>query len=85
MNTILIIMLSMIAFSSNTLACGGDVPMSIPHIHDEEEMLNSVKYAQQNELKQTKLKQIDIYQIFSGKLEKHHHEVADHEKDIYAD
>ena len=84
MNKHLIITLSMIAFSSNTLACGGDVHMSIPHIHDEADMLNSVKHS---ELKQTALKRIDIHQIFAGKLEKHHHnhEVVSHEKEIKAD
>ncbi|WP_144210580.1 hypothetical protein [Shewanella donghaensis] len=85
MNKRQIITLSLIAFSSTTLACGGDVHMSIPHIHDEADMLNSVKNAHHSKLMQTELKQIDIHQIFAGKLEKHHHEVVSHEKEIKAD
>ena len=76
----LIISLSLLAVSFNTFACGGDVHMSIPHIHDEEELLISSKNAPESELKH-----IDIYQIFAGQLDTHHHETATHEEENDAD
>ncbi|MGF1763914.1 hypothetical protein [Aliivibrio kagoshimensis] len=76
MNKTLVIPFSMIAFSSLSLACSGDVHMSIPHIHDEDEMINSVSRNQHSELKK-----IDIHQIFAGKMEAHHHETTVQEEE----
>ena len=75
MNKKLLIALSMMVFSFNALACGGDVSMSVPHIHNEQELLVSINNASGGELKE-----IDIYQIFAGELalEPKHHEAAEH-------
>jgi hypothetical protein len=69
---------SQIFINTNGIACGGDVDMSVPHIHDEHAILIHVKNAKHSELKQ-----IDIYQIFDGKLEHehNHHETADHKEE----
>jgi len=67
-------------FSFNVIACGGDVDLSVPHIHNEHEMLIHVKNTKHSELKQ-----IDIYQIFASKLENNHHEAANHDDESKAD
>lgn len=64
MKKINLVSLSVFAFSSSVLACGNHVNMSTPHI-GELELLNSMQHSQDSELKT-----IDIYQIFSGELEK---------------
>ena len=60
MNKALLLLSPLLILSSNAFACSGDVQMSIPHIHNEEQMLISVRDSKQDELKR-----IDIYQIFS--------------------
>ena len=64
MKKIILVSLSMLAFSASAFACGNHVNMSSPHI-GELELLESMQHAQNEELKT-----IDIYQIFSGELEK---------------
>lgn len=75
MNKKLLTSISMIVLSFNALACGGDVSMSVPHIHDEQELLASINNTSGGELKE-----MDIYQIFAGELalEHKHHEAVDH-------
>jgi len=64
MKKIILVSLSMLAFSSSALACSNHVNMSMPHV-GELELLESMQHTQDEELKT-----IDIYQIFSGELEK---------------
>ena len=64
MKKIILVTLSLLAFSTGTLACANHVNMSMPHV-GELELLDSMQHTQDSELKT-----IDIYQIFSGELEK---------------
>ncbi|QFI38034.1 hypothetical protein FR932_09315 [Moritella marina ATCC 15381] len=57
---------NLVAF--NAFACGGDVDMTVPHIHDENGLLIAIEKANSSPSNQHALKQIDIYQIFSGEL-----------------
>ncbi|MDX2319951.1 MAG: hypothetical protein QNK26_05065 [Moritella sp.] len=57
---------NLVAF--NAFACGGDIDMSVPHIHDENGLLIAIENANSSQLNQPALKDIDIYQIFSGEL-----------------
>ncbi|WP_285164508.1 hypothetical protein [Shewanella goraebulensis] len=47
-------------------ACGGDVDMTVPHIHDENGFMIAIKQANNQPLKH-----IDINQIFAGELANH--------------
>lgn len=71
MNKIILMTISLLIFSSNAIACGAHVDFSIPHVHNEQELLDSIK-----NVKHSELKQIDIYQILEGKLENHQDEIA---------
>ncbi|WP_199711873.1 hypothetical protein [Alginatibacterium sediminis] len=57
-----------LSLSFDLMACGGDVSMSIPHIHNEDELIDVSKGSSKQSLKQ-----IDIYQIFAGELEQPEH------------
>jgi hypothetical protein len=65
MNKFVLMSILPIVFSCNVIACSGGVDMTVPHIHDVDDFLVSVEKAKNN-----KLKEIDIYQVFAGKLEK---------------
>ena len=79
MKKIILVMLSMLAFSTGALACGNHVNMSSPHI-GELELLESMQHSQDSELKT-----IDIYQIFSGELQKREPVINVFKRDIKAD
>jgi hypothetical protein len=53
----------------NTNACSGGVEMSIPHIHDEDDFLLSVRNAEKGELKK-----VNISQVLAGKIEHSSHD-----------
>ncbi|OCH15643.1 hypothetical protein [Aliivibrio sp. 1S128] len=59
--SMLIVGMNLLSF--NVIACGGDVDMTVPHIHDENGMLVAIEQTKNNSLKH-----INIYQIFAGEL-----------------
>lgn len=67
-STLSVVFLSGSLMSFNALACGGDVDMTVPHIHDENSLLIAIENANGDSSNQHALKEIDIYQIFSGEL-----------------
>ncbi|MEW6996957.1 hypothetical protein AADZ86_04525 [Colwelliaceae bacterium BS250] len=76
MNKIILMTISLLIFSSNAIACGAHVDFSIPHVHNEQELLDSIK-----NIKHSELKQIDIYQVLEGKLENNQDKIAMIDKD----
>jgi len=59
-----LVMLSLLIFSNGILACANHVNISTPHV-GEEELLNSMKNQHVGGLKK-----MNIYQVFSGELQK---------------
>jgi len=64
MKKIILFTLAILAFSSQVFACANHVNMSMPHV-GELELIQSMRHAES-----TELKEIDLDQIFAGKLQK---------------
>jgi hypothetical protein len=67
-STLSVVFLSGSLTSFNALACGADVDMTVPHIHDENGLLIAIENANGDSSNQHTLKEVDIYQLFSGEL-----------------
>ncbi|WOT06550.1 hypothetical protein [Shewanella youngdeokensis] len=57
----------MVFVSSSAWSCGGDVDLSIPHIHDDEAFMDAAKQS-----KHAAPKTISIADIFGGQLSQEH-------------
>ncbi len=66
LTTSFLFVISVSAMPLTVSACGGDVDMSVPHIHDENGFMIAIKQADNQPLKH-----IDINQIFAGELANH--------------
>ena len=65
----IVVILTCNIVSFNAIACGGDVDMTVPHIHDENGMFIAIEDAKSK--KDVPLKQLNIYQVFAGELALH--------------
>ncbi|MDR9826233.1 hypothetical protein RCJ22_11490 [Vibrio sp. FNV 38] len=53
----------LLAFSTRTVAGAGDVDLSVPHIHDTEQVVVTTQNASTHDIK-LKLKPMDTYLVF---------------------
>lgn len=64
----MVVVLSFNILSFSAFACGGDIDMTVPHIHDESGIFIAIETAERNALENAVLQDIDIYQVFAGEL-----------------
>ena len=62
-------------YSSNSMACGDSVDFSVPHIHDEQALITAIENTQHS-----KLKQLDMQQVYAGELSLSLEEVGEENK-----